>query len=163
MRVLSHRFGEIDFPEGQILSVPDGILGFEDQTEFALYTPEEFRPFAWLLSTNDPDVAFAVADPELFVVEPYELTLSDLDQTSLELQDGDSVRVYVIVGPPEAGRPTANLKGPMVVNPRARRAKQLLLYSARLAVRQPMLPERGVWGFSTRARTVVRAVTKRAA
>jgi flagellar assembly factor FliW len=163
MRVLSHRFGEIEVPDEQILSVSDGILGFEDQTEFAFYAPEEFRPFAWLLSTSDPDVAFAVADPELFVVEPYELTLTDLDQASLELADGDAVRVYVIVGPPEAGRPTANLKGPMIVNARARRAKQLLLYSARLAVRQPMLPERGRWGFSTGARTVVRAVTKRAA
>lgn len=163
MRVLSHRFGEIDFPEGQILSVAEGLLGFEDQIEFALYTPEEFRPFAWLLSTNDPDVAFAVADPELFVAEPYELTLSDLDQASLELQEGDSVRVYVIVGPPEAGRPTANLKGPVVVNPRTRRARQLFLYSARLAARQPMLPERSWRSLSTRARTVVRAVTKRAA
>jgi flagellar assembly factor FliW len=163
MKVQTRRFGEVEVAQEAILSFPDGILGFEDQKEFALYLPEGFRPFGWLLSTRDPDLAFAVCDPEPFLTEPYGLSLTDLDQAALELLEDDSVRVYVIVGPPDAGaRLTANLKGPVIVNSRARRAKQLLLYSARLAVRQP-LQERGIWSSAAGARTSVRTVTRRAA
>jgi flagellar assembly factor FliW len=164
MKVRSDRFGEIELSGEAVVRFADGLLGFEDQTEFVLYEPEEDHPFAWLLSTTDPRVAFAVCDPELFLAETYELTLTDLDQACLELLDGDSVRIYVIVGPSEANaRPTANLKGPVIINSRSRRAKQLLLYSARLPVRQPMQPERARWSASTAPRTIVRTVTRRAA
>jgi flagellar assembly factor FliW len=163
MKVRSDRFGELELSGDAILSFPDGLLGFEDQTEFALHEPAEDRPFAWLLSTTDPHVGFAVCDPDLFLAETYELTLSELDQAALELLDGDSVRIYVLVGPPENARPTANLKGPVIVNTRSRRARQLLLYSARLPVRQPLQSERGRWSSSTAPRTIVRTAVKRAA
>jgi flagellar assembly factor FliW len=140
MILRSRIVGEIQVEEGSILYLPDGLLGFEDLKRYILAEVEEFLPFLWLISVDEPEIGFAISDPQLFFAPRYELTLGDADKDVLDLQTGDTISVFVIVSITEAGRRiTANLKGPVVLNTRNRLGKQLVVYSPSYSIRQGLL------------------------
>ncbi len=139
MRIKNRNLGEIEVDPESSLHIPEGILGFEDHERFLLVRLPEYEPFLWLVAETDPELAFAVADPAHFLDEPYLITMTEADTERLDLHDGDPLEVYVIASTEgERPRVTGNLKGPVVVNARNRVAKQLLVYSTKLSVRQPM-------------------------
>ena len=54
-----------------------------------------------------------------------------------------TIAIFVVVSMDEGGqRITGNLKGPIVLNVRNRRAKQLVVYGSSFSARQPMLNRR---------------------
>jgi len=140
MILRSRSLGEIDVMEDSILYFPDGILGFEELKRYILAEVEEFRPFLWLISVDQPEIGFAISDPQMFHPTRYEVTLSEADRDVLDLQAGDTISVFVIVSIGEGGRRiTANLKGPVVLNTRNRLGKQVVVYSPSFSVRQGVL------------------------
>ena len=150
MQVATKHWGILEIAEDALVRFPNGLFGFEDLHTFAMIEVEEYRPFLWFLSTEDPEVGFAVADPFYFTSGPYELHLSPGDELALELEEGDTLALFVIVTLREGGRQiTGNLKGPIVLNTRNRRAKQAVLYGSSYSVSQPLI-ERTVLPFPGR-------------
>jgi flagellar assembly factor FliW len=132
--------GEIRVDDESVLYLADGLLGFEELKRYILAEVEEYLPFLWLISVEEPRIGFAIADPQLFYGPPYEVALSQADKEVLDLQTGDTVSVFVIVSIADAGRRiTANLKGPVVLNTRNRLGKQVVVYSPSYSVRQSPL------------------------
>lgn len=153
--------GEIEVKDDAVLYLPDGLLGFEDLKRFILLEVEEFQPFMWLLSVEEPNLGFAVSDPRLFFPERYDLPMSDADRDTLDLQPGDTISVFVVVSVADGGRRiTANLKGPVVLNTRNRLAKQVVVYSPSYSVRQQLLAAETeqvpITRLATRGRTAAR-------
>ena len=166
MKLRSRQFGQIKVAEDDLIRLAGGLVGFENAEEFVLYRSEEYDPFAWLIAIDDPGLEFALADPDLFIVEPYNLGLGEVDQHMLALGEDDPIEVFLLVSPCAVGRTlTANLKAPVVVNWRTRLAKQLVLYSSRFSARQPihMLQGRHVGRGSENYRTEVRIIGRKAA
>jgi flagellar assembly factor FliW len=140
MILRSRSLGEFEVQEDSILYFPDGLLGFEELKRYILVEVEEFRPFFWLLSVEEPEIGFAISDPQLFHRIHYEVPLSEADRDVLDLQGGDTISVFVIVSILEGGRRIcANLKGPVVLNTRNRLGKQVVIYSPSYSVRQGIL------------------------
>ncbi len=132
--------GEIDFIEEAILHFPDGLLGFEGLKRYILAEVNEFLPFFWLISVDEPEIGFALMDPRLSFGSSYGINLSDADREVLGLTAGDAVSVFVIVSISDGGRRiTANLQGPVVLNTRNRTGKQVVIYSPGYSVRQSLL------------------------
>jgi flagellar assembly factor FliW len=145
MKIRSRQFGEIDVERDDLIRLVGGLVGFEDHEEFALFRSREYEPFLWLLALADPDLEFALAEPELFIVEPYHLNLGDADRKVLALDDDDPVGVFLVVSATPVGRTlTANMKGPIIINWRTRLGKQFLLYSSRYSAKQPIHLLRGL-------------------
>ncbi|MBK8231853.1 MAG: flagellar assembly protein FliW [Candidatus Eisenbacteria bacterium] len=140
MILRSKSLGEIEVRDEAAIYMPDGLLGFEELKQYVFLEPEEFHPFLWLVSTEEPEIGFAVADPQLFWPGLYEVPLSDSDKDVLDWQAEDQLGVFVLVSVAEGGRRiTANLKGPVVINTRNRLAKQVVVYNPAFAVRQPLV------------------------
>ena len=164
MRIISRQLGEIESPRPSIIDLPEGLIGFEEHRRYYLLSLEAYLPFRWLVSETDTDLVFAVADPGYFLDETYPLTLGGSDAELLDLRATDPIEAYVILSPDgNGGGVTANLKGPLVVNSRTRLARQILLYSSRLSVRQPLHSMSRVEEGSRMQRTVVRIAGRRAA
>jgi flagellar assembly factor FliW len=162
MRIENPQLGPIEIGEDAIIRIVGGLIGFEGLERYYLFMTETSDPFLWLLSADDPHVLFAVVDPEPFLREPCDLMLAELDRQALDLHPDDPVEVFTLVSPPERqGRLTMNLKGPLVVNPRNRIAKQLVAYSSKQPLRLPISPPVGTG--SGVGRTVVRIIDRRAA
>lgn len=166
MTIRSRRFGELEAAEQDLVHLPEGLVGFEDQGEFVLLRSEADEPFSWFVSARDPELSFAVADPDHFVTESYVLTVGDLERELLQLRDDDTVEVYVLVSAADSGPGvTGNLKAPLIVNARNRRGKQLLLYSSRFSTRQPLRQQPALLPLSDadQGRTIVRSAGRKAA
>lgn len=140
MVVRSRSLGEIEVQEDAVLYLPDGLLGFENLKQYILVEIPEYLPFLWLISVEEPEIGFAISDPQLFYGPPYEVGLSQADKDVVDLQTGDTISIFVIVSISDGGRRiTANLKGPVVLNTRNRLGKQVVIYSPSYSVRQSPL------------------------
>ena len=145
MKVETREWGTLEVADESMVHFQEGLLGFEDLRKFVFIDEEAFRPFVWFVSADDPDVGFAVADPFYFCSGSYNVSLSAGDEALLDLEEGDSIAIFVIVTVEDTGgRITGNLKGPIVLNTRNRLAKQVVVYGASYSVKQPMLSRRVV-------------------
>jgi flagellar assembly factor FliW len=164
MKIYSRQLGEIESVSPLIVHLPEGLIGYEAHQSYYLFSLDDYLPFRWLVSTADHDLCFAVADPGYFIDETYPLTLGSSDAELLDLRATDPLEVYAVLSPDEGGTGiTANLKGPLVINARNKLARQVLLYSSRLSVRQPLHCTPWVEDRFRMERTVVRIAGRRVA
>lgn len=118
--------GRLSVAATSVFSFPKGLHGFEAHTQFAL-VPAAREALYWLQSTTDRNIVFLLADP--FVVAPgYEVDLGPIEMSSLRLQEPSDALVLAIVSLPngEDTAPTANLRGPIVLNARELIAGQIV-------------------------------------
>lgn len=141
LEIRTTRYGEmetIQISEDAVLAFPEGVPGFERHRRFALIEDPKLAPFCWLQSLHDPLVGFLVIEPGLLVAD-YAFDISDPDVDLLGLDDPSEARVLSILVVPENVRAmTANLQAPVIVNPRKRIAKQVILTDERFPLRYPV-------------------------
>ena len=127
MKMKTTRFGEIEVREDEVLTFPQGLLGFGHLRKYALRPNPKGGPFQWLQSLEDGSVAFVVVEPREFFVD-YVVTLGADDLAPLKLADPADAKVLAIVTvTPDPRNITANLQGPVVLNPKERLALQFIL------------------------------------
>jgi len=103
---------------------PDGLIGCPDWKRFALMVDdEEEMPVALLKSLDFPEVELLITDPRLlepaYTVEAHDGAL----YCTLSVQDG-----WI----------TANLLGPLVIDPISRKGRQLVLTDSPYSARHPV-------------------------
>ena len=113
----------------------EGLIGCPDWRHFVL-EPEAVGPAIHLLrSLDDPTVALYAVDPFTIVPE-YEFEVGEADGAAIELTDPSDAMVLVLLtireSPPSV---TANLLGPLVVNVKTGRGRQLVLASSEYSLR----------------------------
>ena len=133
MNVISNHLGQLTFEEDQVIRFENGLLGFEQLTQFLLMDFKEMSPFQWLISIEEPMIAFALLDPS-YVVPSYTIKMSKESTDERLLIHPESNVVYSIVN--FADRiPTINLRGPIVINERERYGVQLVLNDEKYSFR----------------------------
>jgi flagellar assembly factor FliW len=117
------------------LVFPDGLVGCPDWRRFVLLVDaEEDLPVATLASLDDAAIQLMVTDPRL--IDPaYGVALTDQDRGWLELSAETEPIVYCTVSLSTDGEITANLLGPLVINPTNRRGRQLVLAESAYSTR----------------------------
>ena len=128
MHVNTSRFGGIEIGEEDVITFPEGIIGFSDCKRYSLVVPEDGAPLKWLQSLERPDLAFVVIDPLSFIPE-YSVEVSREEINMLQLNDISEARVLciVVVTLDNIKDTRTNLRGPLVINPKTRIARQLVL------------------------------------
>ena len=130
--------GEVQVLSESIFHFATGIHGFEMHQEFALI-PAAREGLFWLQSLNGRDVVFLLIDP--FVAVPgFEVDLGVTERAALELDNPMDVLVLAIVTLPvsQAESPTANFRGPIVLNTKKRIAAQVMSAVQGHEVRTPV-------------------------
>lgn len=138
MIISTSRFGQVELKEDDVLTFPEGLLGFADLRKFALLDDPTDEIFAWLQSCEAPQIAFPVLEPDLFVGQ-YKATLTKSDLEALKLPSQEKACYFSIITiPDDPTQMTANLKAPVVVNVADRIARQCVLQDNNLAIREPI-------------------------
>jgi len=137
MEIQGTRFGVLEFNEEEIIVLEEGLLGFPLSKRFLMFPYGDDSSFFWLQSVDEPEIAFIVINPFDFFGD-LEFKVEDPDAQALGLESEEDVEVFSLVAIPE-GRPEemrTNLAGPVVVNARNRKGRQILLkeYSPRQAL-----------------------------
>jgi flagellar assembly factor FliW len=138
----STRFGSIEVPEAVVVEFPEGLMGMHHLRRFALVAPSvEGSPFLFLLSLEDAEIGFGLADPtKLF--SNYEVDYS-AEREVLEIESDDEAQLYVMLTIGENPmRTTANLLAPVLLNARTRVARQLVLSDSRYSTKHPIIAAR---------------------
>jgi len=142
MKVNTSRFGEISVEEPLIITLPDGMIGFEDCKRFVVLHQDPKNPLKWFQSLDDGAVAFPIINPWDFKKD-YSLSISDADADFLHMDEDTPKIVFVVVTVPRnnPAAMTANLLGPIVINPLRKIGKQVVLSDERYTTRHSIMEE----------------------
>lgn len=142
MRIQTSRFGVVEVKESDTLFLIRGLLGFPSLKECGLLRPDEDAPFEWLLACDDPALSFPVADLRALLPGCHP-NVHDQDLEELGAGGREDLEFKVLLRIPD-GDPShaiVNLKAPIVINIRNRRAKQVVLSDAKLSHHHPIFPQ----------------------
>jgi len=134
--------GDVVVSFDNLFQFPEGLHGFERHHEYVL-VPAKRDGFFWLQSTEEPGLAFLLVDP-FRVQAGYEVDLGAGDQVYLELEQPDDALVLTVVTLPTSkdGVMSTNLRGPLVMNIRTRKGRQVVRGDERYGLQEPVVLER---------------------
>ena len=108
-----------------IITMPLGLLGFEQVKKFVLLAQPGEEPFLWLQMLDNAKQGFVVVSPSSALPD-YSPDISAQDTEFLKLQNPDDAIVLNIVTVRARGESTVNLKGPIIINRHTLVAKQCI-------------------------------------
>ena len=138
-RMIDTPLGTVSYTENDIVLFPEGIIGFEDKSKFVIFTKIGFEPFQWLICVNDPALQLPIVDP-LLVKTDYLAKSGIRELQSIGLDNITDGQLYVIVTVGKSIHDvSANLRGPIVINPTRKLGKQIILSESNYSLKQPIL------------------------
>ncbi len=139
MKVFTKRFGTIEVPQSNVITMRKPILGFEQLSMYCIVAQDEFHPFMWLQSIEDPHVAFIIVNPVVFFPD-YRVEVHSKEVADLQIVSVERVETYVIVTVPHKyENMSVNLQGPLLINTENNLGKQVVLVNSNYKIRQPLL------------------------
>jgi flagellar assembly factor FliW len=136
------RFGELLYNEEDIIVFPRGIPGFERNHNWAIAGDED-SIIKWLQSLDDAELALPITTPDIVMLE-YNARIPD-DEIELlgEVHSNEDLALLSVVSiPPSAPWDmTVNLRAPILVNVKTRRAAQIIVLNEDYPLRHPVFSE----------------------
>jgi flagellar assembly factor FliW len=141
VKINTSRFGELEVRREDILTLNDGLLGFENLKKFFVVDPGDSTLILWMQSTEDANVAFPMIEPKIFKPD-YVAKLLPSDLNALQLESVKDAKIYTVLTiPKDVTKMTANLKAPIVINSTNKTTKQIILQDSKLPVQFEMYME----------------------
>ncbi|MEH7081095.1 flagellar assembly protein FliW [Bacillus velezensis] len=127
MNIQTKYHGELVVQQEDIVTFPNGIPAFEDETKFINLPLQNGTPFSILQSVRTPTLAFVIG--EVFTLFPdYEIELTQNAVDVLKIDEPKDAIVYCIITVKDPFvNSTANLQGPIVINTSNNIGKQVVL------------------------------------
>ncbi len=126
MEVKTKSNGIVNVKDDQLVVFPEGLLGFEQFTKYALID-SEYEPFIWLQSTEESNLAFLMIDPFL-ISSDYVADIDDATLKSIGVVSPEDIIIMTLVTIPKDGSAiTANFLGPVVINKKNKKCLQVIL------------------------------------
>ncbi|NBT57492.1 flagellar assembly protein FliW [bacterium] len=141
MMIETSRFGSIAVSENDIITFPEGMLGFSKIDQYVLVERADDSLFVWLQALKKPTVAFPLLEPQI-LERNYRVEMMDEDFKMIRLKDLKHAKVFSIITiPTDPSKMTANLKAPVVINVKGRMAKQVILHNQEYPIRKAIFSE----------------------
>ena len=130
MKINTRKFGDIEIEEKKILTMPEGLAGFSGVERFVLIEDSKTAPFCWFQAIGEPSLVLVLINPFLFKVD-YKLDLNDfILARGWKNIKADELLIYVVVNISDGEtktKITANLMGPLVINPKNNEVVQVVV------------------------------------
>ncbi|MGV8121236.1 MAG: flagellar assembly protein FliW [Candidatus Xenobiia bacterium LiM19] len=128
------RFGTMTVDENKIITLPEGLVGFEKFHRYIIITIEQFKPFLWLQSLELGSLSFLLTDPWLFFTD-YAPELQDSDVSFLKIDDVAAVATYCLIAFNNDWKSTKfNLLAPLCINHARNIGRQVILNNSGYSV-----------------------------
>ncbi len=141
MTIETRIFGEVTIDDDKIINFENGIVGFPDLQKFALIHDAEQGNNAgirYMQSLDEPNFAMPVMDP-LIVAPDYNPVVDDEILKPIGEIEADELLVLVTVTvPKDLKLMSVNLRGPIVINVKERKAVQIILDDDSYKVKFPI-------------------------
>lgn len=139
MLINTKYLGEIEISQDQILTFPQGLLGFESHHEFVLLSVPDNGHFRFLQDINNTYISFLVINPWDFF-QDYEINLPKEELLKIGIQSNENKpNIYNIVTLGKTfNESTSNLLAPIVLNLDNKRGKQFVLNDTNYTTRHKL-------------------------
>lgn len=131
--------GAVTVYKKDLIHFPDGLFGFPQYTDFAIFDINDCKPFKSMRSSQPGGPEFVVVEP-LRIFEDYD-PLSEFNSLD-ELELGSPLELVVLSIVTLAEDPrdiTVNLRGPVLLNLQTRCARQVALQDERYLTKAPIM------------------------
>jgi len=143
MRIQTKYFGEMDIEKSKVIQFPNGLPGFNDETEFILLDLPDNPLFQVLQSVKTEHIAFISANPHA-IYQHYSFQLEGSILEQLHIKEEKEVIVLSIVTLKKPfDKSTLNLKAPVIINARTMLGKQYILNTDVYSSTAPINPASG--------------------
>lgn len=118
---------EISYDEKDIITFPEGFIGLPHLRRMVIVRQSIIEPFLWLVSLDEENEAFVVADARAFFAG-YTPELPADSSFRHTLAEGESPVVLAIaLIAPDWQKSTANLRAPLFISPLTMKGAQIVL------------------------------------
>lgn len=135
MKLVTPRFGELEVPEADLITFPEGLPGFSGR-RYVLFHREETPVVQWLQSADEPDVALMTVEPGDLLLD-YNPTFEDDDVRAVrpDVDADEAFQVRLIIRNAEMpGHLRVNLFAPLLFNVDRRLGMQVPLVGSEFPV-----------------------------
>ncbi|MDD2483982.1 MAG: flagellar assembly protein FliW [Eubacteriales bacterium] len=129
MEINTRDFGLVEVNEEAIYEFPEGVYGFEGDKHFAVFEKpiENDVSLLYLQSVENRVPCFLVFDPTKYYPE-YTPEIDKEDLADFSTTDLEELIFLVIATVPDSVKELSmNVKSPIVLDPKTRKAKQIIL------------------------------------
>ncbi len=137
MELKTRNFGTIHVDEDAIYKFPEGLYGFEDCKEFAIFQHDydDELSLLYMQHTKDLFPCFLVFEPwDMYEGYDPHMEPADLKACGVESED-DLIFLSISTLPSSLDMLSLNLKSPVVLNPKTKEARQVILTNPEYEVR----------------------------
>jgi flagellar assembly factor FliW len=136
MNIESQRFGTMDINDDELLTFPEGVIGFPTEQRFALVPHHGSGYIAWLQSVSTPGLAFPVVSAHAFGDKYPDVPVTGAAQEAGVDGPEEALAVMVVLCALSNQPATVNLLAPIVVNAQTRKGAQVILEGTRFSTRE---------------------------
>ena len=129
IKVMTSRFGEIEVNKADVITLPDGLIGFPECKNYVLLDQHKDGVFKFMQSLDDGAIAFTVMDPTQICPE-YKASVQSSDDCEL---------IALVTMPNNPNNATVNLKAPLVIDIATRTGKQVIISGDKYHTRHNIL------------------------
>ena len=141
MEIISKLFGKIEYVEENIIRLDEGLIGISDKKNFVLIEKDDFKPFSYLQSVDDGTFILIVSNP-MVVENEYKFSIfqDDLNALKIDKKDADSFSLLaIVIFASKIEHITVNLKAPILINVKTKKAKQIILQNDDYGVEESLI------------------------
>lgn len=139
MEIQHRHLGEVTYSQDEVVTFPQGLLGFLRFKKYIFLQPPGYLPFRWMISIENPEVSFMLMNP-LTCCTDYSPNITRRDLNELSAENPQSLEMYSIVTMNLDPRlATVNLSGPILVNKAMKIGKQLVLLDDRYSTKHRII------------------------
>ncbi len=139
MEIQSKLLGKVEFSAENVIHFAEGLIGIPEKKNFILIEKEDFKPFSYLQSVDDPTFILVVISP-MMVEKEYNFDIHRDDLTAVGIQDENDFSLMAIVIFAQAAEDiTVNLKAPILINVHTKKALQVILQNDDYTVEEPLM------------------------
>lgn len=143
MNIKTKYLGELNINEENILTFPNGLLGFENSKEFVILDVPENPYFKFLQDIKNSYISFLLINPWDFFKD-YDVDHSDegLKKIDIDPKEKNNMAIFSVVTlGKEFKTSTSNLLAPIVVNLDIKKGKQFILNDSLYNTKHLLFPE----------------------
>jgi flagellar assembly factor FliW len=139
MELQSKLLGKIEYAEENIIRFEEGLIGIPDKKNYLLIEKEDFRPFSYLQSVDDPTFILIVVNP-MIVEKEYKFSIYKDDLNALDIRsENDFSLMAIVIFAQKVEHITVNLKAPILINIHTKKALQVILQNDDYTVEEPLV------------------------
>jgi len=147
MELKSKLLGTVEYSAESVIKFEEGLIGITDKKDFLFIEKKDFLPFSYLQSVDDSDFSLIVINP-FFVDKEYDYEISKDDLKSLNIKDdSDFFIVAIVVFANNIENITVNLRAPIVINIKTKKAKQVLLLNDNYDIEESLVKKEAFKSF----------------